>query len=220
MADFSARKRPRLIRASLGWTASPRVPGTLPCVLSSHSESQRLNYGENMQTNIKQDFFSSVRSNLLLSHTDVRLSNSCYGKMSFIFGRFLPGRSIRDLLLLSHIIQRLGTDDSCFWPTTFKLCFRLFGKCETAHLHGSKLGLYCCCFGEGDSLDGTSTERPLRHLVDQMKCGFGRPSATRINGTVSKCERLMKSRRLDPPRQNISFREGKKNQKKKIEQEI
>lgn len=57
-----------------------------------------------------------------------------------------------DLLLLSHIIQRLSMGDSYFWPATFKLCFRLFGKWETAHLHGSKLVLYYCCFGEGDSL--------------------------------------------------------------------
>lgn len=108
------------------------------------------------------DFLSSVRTNALLSHTDVKLSNSCYGKMYFILGRFLPRRSIIDLLLLSHMIQRLGMDDSYFWPTTFKLCFRLFGKCETAHLHGSKLGLCYCCFGEGDSLGvyRTSIETP------------------------------------------------------------
>lgn len=81
---------------------------------------------------------------------------------SLILGRFLPGRSIIDLLLLSHMIQSLGLDDSYFWPATFKLCFRLFGKCETAHLHGSKLGLYYCCFGDGDSLGvyRTSTETP------------------------------------------------------------
>lgn len=85
-------------------------------------------------------------------HSDRWLAKSCYGKIYFILGGFLSGRSIIDLLLLSHIIQRLSMDDSYFWPTTLKLCFRLFGKCETAHLHGSKLGLYYCCSGEGDSL--------------------------------------------------------------------
>lgn len=149
----------------MGWAVALCGPGTLPFFLSTRSESQRLNYGQNirnMQTNMKQDFLSSVRTNVLLSHTDVKLSNSCYGKMYFILGRFLPGRSIIDLLLLSHMVQRLGMDDSYFWPTTFKLCFRLFGKCETAHLHGSKLGLCYCCFGEGDSLGvyRTSIETP------------------------------------------------------------
>lgn len=80
----------------------------------------------------------------------------------FILGRFLPGRSIIDLLLLSHMILCLGMDDSNFWPATSKFCFRLFGKCETAHLHGSKLGLYYCFFQKRDSLGvyRTSIETP------------------------------------------------------------
>lgn len=71
----------------------------------------------------------------LLSHADVRPSNLCYGKIHFILGGFLPRGSVIDLLLFAHMIQRLGEDDSYFWRAAFKLCFSLFGKCKTAHLH-------------------------------------------------------------------------------------
>lgn len=49
---------------------------------------------------------NSVTLNLLRSHTDVRPSNSCYGKRHFILGGILPGGSIIDLLPFTHMIQR------------------------------------------------------------------------------------------------------------------
>ena len=155
---------------------------------------------------------------MLFSHTDVRLSTSGCGKTYFILGRFLPGRSIIDLLLLCHMIQRLGVDDSCFWPATFKLCFSLFGKCEGAHLHGSKFRLYYCCFGEGDSLGvyRTSIETP---------CGPHKMWIwTSISGTIGRHSQQMLESEIDEV-QTSGFTSAKhffkeKKKIKKIRQKI
>lgn len=142
-----------------------------------------------------------------------------YGKIYFILGRFLPGRSIIVLLLLSHMIQCLGMNDSYFWLATFQLCFRLFGKCETAHLHRSKLGLYYCCFGDGDSLGVyiMSTETP---------CGPGKMWIwTSISGTNEQHSQQMLESETDEVQTSgftstKHFLQRRKNRIKKIWQKI